>query len=81
VHRYDPEGVVVDTVNFPVRKVTSACFGGEGLKDLYVTSAKFGLSPADLEAQPLAGATFVVAGAGQGQQTVPWDAATLLQRS
>jgi sugar lactone lactonase YvrE len=77
VVRYDPDGVAVDTLKFPVRKVTSVCFGGDELNDLYVTSAKFGLSATDLESEPFAGATFIVSGAGHGQRTVPWDTTTL----
>jgi sugar lactone lactonase YvrE len=79
VHRYDPDGVFMEALSFPVRKVTSVGFGGERLTDLYVTSARFGLSPSELEAEPLAGATFVVSGAGHGQRTVAWDSTTLVQ--
>ncbi len=37
-------------------KVTSCCFGGAELRDLYVTTRREGLSPAQAVEQPLAGA-------------------------
>jgi sugar lactone lactonase YvrE len=46
-------------VFFPVAQVTSCAFGGPGLSDLYVTSAAYRLSAAQLTAEPHAGATFV----------------------
>ena len=36
--------------------VTSCCFGGDDLRDLYVTTRREGLSASELAAQPLAGA-------------------------
>jgi sugar lactone lactonase YvrE len=38
--------------------VTSCCFGGADLRDLYVTTRREGLSAAELVDQPLAGALF-----------------------
>jgi sugar lactone lactonase YvrE len=43
----------------PVTQVTSACFGGPTLQDLYITSAAVQLDAEALAQQPLAGATFV----------------------
>ncbi|XP_067669755.1 regucalcin-like [Haliotis asinina] len=60
VVRIDPEtGTVIRTVKFPCEKITSCCFGGEDLTDLYVTSA----NPA-LENTTLAGSLFKVTGLG-----------------
>ena len=39
--------------------MTSCAFGGDDLGDLYVTSARKGLSAAELRAQPDAGGLFV----------------------
>ena len=39
----------------PVSQPTSCAFGGPGFADLYVTTARVGLSEAELAAQPLAG--------------------------
>jgi sugar lactone lactonase YvrE len=59
VRCYAPSGKQVDEIGFPVRQVTSCAFGGSDWSDLYVTSARYRLSPAQLAAEPLAGATFV----------------------
>jgi sugar lactone lactonase YvrE len=58
VRRFDPTGAVVWTVGFPVSQVTSCAFGGEELSDLYATTARDGLSEAQLAEQPLAGGLF-----------------------
>jgi sugar lactone lactonase YvrE len=56
LRRYSPDGELLGTVDLPVARVTSCCFGGEGLRDLYVTTRREGLSEAEHAAQPLAGA-------------------------
>lgn len=53
VRRYSPEGRLERTVELPVSFVTSCAFGGEDLRDLYVTTA---VDPAHEE--PLAGSIF-----------------------
>jgi sugar lactone lactonase YvrE len=42
-------------VPVPVARPTSAAFGGDGMAELFVTTASEGLTPAQREAQPLAG--------------------------
>jgi len=66
VRRFDPEGGVALTVGFPVSLVTSCAFGGGDLSDLYVTTAREGLSEADLRAQPNAGGLFRLSPGLQG---------------
>jgi len=56
--RYDPAGKVERQVHFPVQHVISMAFGGENLDELYVTTARWGLSESDLQAQPHAGDLF-----------------------
>ncbi|MES4901676.1 MULTISPECIES: SMP-30/gluconolactonase/LRE family protein [unclassified Streptomyces] len=63
VRRYTPDGTLDRVVELPVRRPTACAFGGSGLTDLYVTSARVGLGPGE---QPLAGSVLVLAGAGQG---------------
>jgi sugar lactone lactonase YvrE len=58
VRRYAPDGTLEDVVRLPVSRVTSCAFGGDGLDELYITSASIGLSEADRARQPLAGAIF-----------------------
>lgn len=65
VMRIDPDsGENVLNVHLPVSQVTSCTFGGDNLDDLYITSARSGLTPEDLEKQPLAGSLFVVKNSG-----------------
>jgi sugar lactone lactonase YvrE len=55
LQRFSPEGELVATVALPVERVTSCCFGGDDLRDLYVTTRREGLSASERAAQPLAG--------------------------
>lgn len=65
VARYDPgTGKKLLSVSMPVAQVTSCAFGGANFKDLYVTSARKGLSEKELEDQPLAGSLFVIRNIG-----------------
>ena len=58
VVKYDPKsGEVLEKVKLPVLNVTSCCFGGEKLDELYITTANLGT---DLEQYPLTGAVFKV---------------------
>jgi sugar lactone lactonase YvrE len=53
--RLAPDAATDAVVTLPVSKPTSCAFGGPGLTDLFVTTARIGLSEADLKEQPLAG--------------------------
>lgn len=57
--RYDPEGKIEREVKLPAQRITSAMFGGPDLDRLYITSASYGLSEAEIVAnQPHAGSLF-----------------------
>lgn len=56
--RYAPDGSVDRFVAMPVSQPTCCAFGGPDLATLYVTSAREGLSEAELARQPLAGSLF-----------------------
>lgn len=56
--RYSPKGERIGFVRFPVANVTKLAFAGPDLKTVYATTAWKGLSRAEREAQPLAGALF-----------------------
>jgi sugar lactone lactonase YvrE len=58
VRRYSPEGHLEQVVELPADHVTSVAFGGEGLTDLFITTARDGLTPEQVAAQPLAGSVF-----------------------
>ena len=59
---YNPAdgGSVVAEVALPCENVSSCTFGGPGLKDLYITTAKEHLSAEQRAQQPLAGHCFIV---------------------
>ncbi len=58
VWRYTADGELDIVVKLPTQNITSAAFGGDRLDELYVTSAREGLTDSELEAQPDAGALF-----------------------
>jgi sugar lactone lactonase YvrE len=76
VTRYDPSGRRMSAVALPVPRPTSCAFGGANLDQLYVTSARLGLSRDDLRQAPLSGSLFTidvgVAGSQVGQFGLGW---------
>jgi sugar lactone lactonase YvrE len=58
VCRFTPDGSLDVTVALPVSNVTSCCFGGADLRELYISTSTLGLSAEELSAQPAAGALF-----------------------
>ncbi|GFS15045.1 regucalcin-like [Elysia marginata] len=64
VHCFDPEtGKTLQTLKFPATNITSVCFGGKNLDELFVTSSQYNLQPSQGD-QPLAGSLFRVTGLG-----------------
>jgi sugar lactone lactonase YvrE len=72
VERYLPDGTRDAVVELPVAQVSSCAFGGPELEQLFITTAWDGLSAADREAQPLAGALFRVEPGVRGLPTTPF---------
>ncbi|MCZ7544463.1 MAG: SMP-30/gluconolactonase/LRE family protein [Anaerolineae bacterium] len=60
VVRYDPDGKVEREIPVPAQRPTSVMFGGPNLDELYITTARTGLSTTELEGQPKAGDLFRV---------------------
>lgn len=58
VVRYAPDGSVERILTLPVSQPSCVSLGGAGLDTLLVTTAQEGMSPAQLAAEPLAGALF-----------------------
>lgn len=58
VRRYALDGELEQVLELPVDLVTSMAFGGDGLSDLFITTAREGLTPEQVAAQPLAGSVF-----------------------
>jgi len=72
IHRYLPDGTLAAIVRTPVARPTSCAFGGADLGDLYITSARTGLSAAELVAQPAAGGLFRVRSGSAGRPSTPF---------
>lgn len=63
VHRFDPEtGKTLQTLDFPATNITSVCFGGKNLDELFVTCSQWKLPEDTKDKQPLAGSIFKVTG-------------------
>ena len=65
-------GELIRKIEFPAHCVTSCCFGGEHLDELFVTTATIWTPKEKLATTPYAGATFKVTGLGvKGFASVP----------
>ena len=53
--RLAPNGTLDQTVTLPVSRPTHVTFGGDDLRTLYITTARFRLNPEELQSQPMAG--------------------------
>ena len=60
IARISPQGALDTLIYLPVSQPTACAFGGPDLRTLYITSARLGLSAAELAAQPLAGGVFTI---------------------
>lgn len=58
VRRYTPDGELEREIKLPTAQITSCAFGGHELDELYITSARVGLSDGDLARQLHAGSLF-----------------------
>jgi sugar lactone lactonase YvrE len=58
VHRYDSGGRLIERIGLPVSQPSSCAFAEDGT--LFVTSAREGLSAAQLANEPLAGSVFAI---------------------
>ncbi|MGW2489186.1 SMP-30/gluconolactonase/LRE family protein [Streptomyces sp. NPDC001606] len=62
VRRYTPAGELDRVITLPTPRTTACAFGGPGLTDLYVTTARTGLTAP----HPLSGSLLVIPDAGEG---------------
>jgi sugar lactone lactonase YvrE len=68
VRRYTPDGELDRVIELPTPRVTACVFGGPDLTDLYITTARVGLTAP----HPVAGSLLVVPGAGKGLASPPF---------
>lgn len=71
IRQYSDQGDLLRTIEVPVSRPTSVAFGGPRLDQLFITSARGGISPAQLKTEPHAGSIFVVEGLTTGRR--PYD--------
>lgn len=77
VSRWNPvTGKRLSKVELPAAKVTSCVFGGPRLDELYITTARIGLSEEELREQPLAGGLFRYKAGVQGMPTYSYKVET-----
>lgn len=57
---YNYKGELIDHVAVPVPRPTSCCFGGPDLDTLFITTARFGMTPTELEQYPQAGNIYAI---------------------
>jgi sugar lactone lactonase YvrE len=67
IRRYTPAGELDLTVVMPVSLVTKCAFGGPDLDELYITTARTDLTPAERAEQPQAGGVFRLKPGVRGQ--------------
>ena len=72
IARFAPSGELVQRIALPATNVTSLAFGGDGLTDLYVTTARTALDPQALADEPLAGSLFRVQTGARGVPERAW---------
>ncbi|POH60138.1 SMP-30/gluconolactonase/LRE family protein [Arthrobacter glacialis] len=66
VRQYSPSGDILAHIQLPVPHITSLCFGGPELADIFVTTASNRLTDANRHLFPDAGKVFRIRGAGVG---------------
>ena len=70
ITRWNPNtGKLLEQIPVPVLQPSSCVFGGRGLNELYVTSARKGLREADLKKYPLSGGLFRIRTKIEGMET------------
>lgn len=67
-------GQLVDKIEVPVPNVASCTFGGKERNQLFITTARDGLSEAEIQAYPLSGSLFVadIPGVAPGENHYPF---------
>ena len=72
ITRYDPEGRIDRIIDLPVPQVTSLAFGGDNLDQMFVTTARLGLTTDQLKEAPLSGGLFIIDAGVAGLPEMPY---------
>jgi sugar lactone lactonase YvrE len=73
ITRYDPDGRIDRIISLPVPNVTSVTFGGENLDQMFVTTARLGMTESQIKDAPLSGGLFVVDAGATGRPDTPYQ--------
>lgn len=60
VVRFTPDGKLDRVITVPTSRTTCPAFGGKDMKTLYITTARQGMTPDELDKDPIAGSTFAI---------------------
>lgn len=71
VCRFDPTGTLTTTVHLPVALVTSCCFGGAELDQLFISTSTENMSADDISRTPAAGGIFMLRTRWRGRPGTP----------
>ena len=69
VRRFDPSGELTHVVTLPVKQVTSCCFGGKDMSELFITTARYAMNSESLAREPLAGSLFKLSTTFKGSKS------------
>ncbi|MFY0685575.1 MAG: SMP-30/gluconolactonase/LRE family protein [Cyclobacteriaceae bacterium] len=73
VRRWDPSrSIVLDQIDVPALHVSSCAFGGPNMDQLYITTARAGLTPDQLKNYPLSGGVFTCQLDVRGAESSPF---------
>ena len=70
VNRYNPNGELIGAISMPIAQPSSCAIGAEG--NIYITSARTGISAEELRSQPHAGSVFLLEGDIPGLEIAPF---------
>jgi sugar lactone lactonase YvrE len=71
VCRFDPTGTLTTTVHLPVALITSCCFGGAELDQLFISTSTENMSADDISRAPAAGGIFMLRTRWRGRPGTP----------
>jgi sugar lactone lactonase YvrE len=60
IRQFTPDGDLLQRIDLPALQITCVAFGGEDLQSLVVTSARNGMTEAQLAQYPASGAVFLL---------------------
>ena len=72
---HDPaSGAELQRVALPASQITNVAFGGPDMRTMFISSARGGLAPEQLQAEPLAGGVFAIELDTPGLPATPFGA-------